>query len=116
MRNPVARVTVPSSTALAARIPRAPRSGSSSVALPAAAALAVARRSAQVTRVPGALAEGGQPVRAERPDSSFAGSLPADVARRARWTSPVLAAEVAYRELTPAGRMRHPVWRGLRPA
>ena len=53
MRNPVARVTVPSSTALAARIPRAPRSGSSSVALPAVAALAVARRSAQVTRVPG---------------------------------------------------------------
>ena len=53
VRNPVARVTVPSSTALAARIPRAPRSGSSSVALPAVAALAAARRSAQVTRVPG---------------------------------------------------------------
>ena len=53
VRNPVARVTAPSSTALAARIPRAPRSGSSSVALPAVAALAVARRSAQVTRVPG---------------------------------------------------------------
>jgi len=52
----------------------------------------------------------------ERPDSPFADPLPADVARRARWTSPVLAAEVAYRELTPAGRMRHPVWRGLRPA
>jgi len=52
----------------------------------------------------------------EQPDSPFAGPLPADVARRARWTSPVLAAEVAYRELTPAGRMRHPVWRGLRPA
>jgi hypothetical protein len=28
----------------------------------------------------------------------------------------VLAAEVAYAEITPAGRMRHPVWRGLRPA
>jgi bifunctional non-homologous end joining protein LigD len=52
----------------------------------------------------------------EQPDSPFAGPLPADVARRARWTSPVLAAEVAYREITPAGRMRHPVWRGLRPA
>jgi bifunctional non-homologous end joining protein LigD len=52
----------------------------------------------------------------ERPDSPFTVSLPADVARRARWTSPVLAAEVAYREITPAGRMRHPVWRGLRPA
>ena len=52
----------------------------------------------------------------EQPDSPFAGPLPTDVARRARWTSPVLAAEVAYREITPAGRMRHPVWRGLRPA
>ena len=53
----------------------------------------------------------------EQPDSPFAGgALPAEVARRARWTSPVLAAEVEYRELTPAGRMTHPVWRGLRPA
>ena len=51
----------------------------------------------------------------EQPDSPFAGPLPADVARRARWTNPVLAAEVAYAEITPAGRMRHPVWRGLRP-
>lgn len=42
----------------------------------------------------------------EQPDSPFAVSLPADVSRRARWTSPVLAAEDAYRELTPAGRMR----------
>ena len=32
------------------------------------------------------------------------------------WTTPVLAAEVTYVEITPAGRMRHPVWRGLRPA
>jgi bifunctional non-homologous end joining protein LigD len=52
----------------------------------------------------------------EQPDSPFAGPVPADVARRARWTRPVLAAEVAYAEITPAGRMRHPVWRGLRPA
>ncbi len=52
----------------------------------------------------------------EQPDSPFARPLPSDVARRARWTRPVLAAEVAYREITPAGRMRHPVWRGLRPA
>ena len=52
----------------------------------------------------------------EQPDSPFADPLPTDVARRARWTRPVLAAEVAYREITPAGRMRHPVWRGLRPA
>jgi bifunctional non-homologous end joining protein LigD len=52
----------------------------------------------------------------EQPESPFAAPLPADVARRARWTRPVLAAEVAYAEITPAGRMRHPVWRGLRPA
>jgi bifunctional non-homologous end joining protein LigD len=48
--------------------------------------------------------------------SPFAAALPADVERRARWTRPVLAAEVTYAEITPTGRMRHPVWRGLRPA
>jgi bifunctional non-homologous end joining protein LigD len=52
----------------------------------------------------------------EQPDSPFAGPLPAEVARRARWTTPVLTAEVTFVEITPAGRMRHPVWRGLRPA
>jgi bifunctional non-homologous end joining protein LigD len=52
----------------------------------------------------------------EQPDSPFASPVPADIARRARWTRPVLAAEVAYAGITPAGRMRHPVWRGLRPA
>jgi bifunctional non-homologous end joining protein LigD len=52
----------------------------------------------------------------EQPDSPFAAPLPGDIARRARWTRPVLAAEVTYAEITPAGRMRHPVWRGLRPA
>ena len=49
-------------------------------------------------------------------DSPFGSPVPATVARRARWTRPVLAAEVTYTELTPDGRMRHPVWRGLRPA
>lgn len=43
-------------------------------------------------------------------------TVPKSVARRARWTRPVLAAEVAYTEFTPSGVMRHPVWRGLRPA
>jgi bifunctional non-homologous end joining protein LigD len=52
----------------------------------------------------------------EQTDSPFAGPLPADVARRARWTAPVLTAEVTFVEITPAGRMRQPVWRGLRPA
>lgn len=51
-------------------------------------------------------------------ESPFTGRppVPSSVARRARWTRPVLAAEVTYTELTPDGRMRHPVWRGLRPA
>jgi len=51
----------------------------------------------------------------EQPDSPFAEPLPQAVARRAHWVRPVLNAEVTYGELTPAGRLRHPVWRGLRP-
>jgi bifunctional non-homologous end joining protein LigD len=35
-------------------------------------------------------------------------------ARHARWVDPVLTGEVAYRNWTPDGRMRHPSWRGLR--
>ena len=52
----------------------------------------------------------------QQPESPFGAPLPVGVASRARWTRPVLAAEVSYTELTPSGRMRHPVWRGLRPA
>jgi bifunctional non-homologous end joining protein LigD len=52
----------------------------------------------------------------EQPGSPFAEPVPPAVARRAHWVRPVLNAEVAYGELTPAGRLRHPVWRGLRPA
>ena len=52
----------------------------------------------------------------DQPDSPFTAPMPADIIRRARWTRPVLAAEVVYAGITPAGRMRHPVWRGLRPA
>jgi bifunctional non-homologous end joining protein LigD len=51
----------------------------------------------------------------EQAASPFAAPLPAAVERRARWVRPVLAAEVAYTEITPSGRLRHPVWRGLRP-
>ena len=51
----------------------------------------------------------------EQPVSPFAGPLPAAVARQARWARPVLAAEVTYLERTPSGRLRQPVWRGLRP-
>jgi bifunctional non-homologous end joining protein LigD len=52
----------------------------------------------------------------EQPSSPFTEPLPPAVTRRAHWVRPVLNAEVAYGELTPAGRLRHPVWRGLRPA
>ncbi|HZK04478.1 MAG TPA: ATP-dependent DNA ligase [Actinomycetaceae bacterium] len=40
--------------------------------------------------------------------------VPAEDRRDARWTRPALVGEVEYSELTPGGRMRHPVWRGLR--
>jgi bifunctional non-homologous end joining protein LigD len=52
----------------------------------------------------------------EQPSSPFAEPVPQAVARRARWARPLLAAEVAYSEITPGGRLRHPIWRGLRPA
>jgi bifunctional non-homologous end joining protein LigD len=44
---------------------------------------------------------------------------PADVPREHRrdvhWIDPVIVGEVAYRTVTPDGRLRHPSWRGLRP-
>jgi bifunctional non-homologous end joining protein LigD len=33
----------------------------------------------------------------------------------AQWVEPQLVAEVGFGEWTPDGRLRHPVWRGLRP-
>lgn len=33
----------------------------------------------------------------------------------AQWVQPELVAEVGFGEWTPDGRLRHPVWRGLRP-
>jgi bifunctional non-homologous end joining protein LigD len=50
----------------------------------------------------------------EQPASPFSGVLPRSITRRAHWVQPVLAGEVAYLERTPAGRLRHPVWRELR--
>jgi bifunctional non-homologous end joining protein LigD len=49
----------------------------------------------------------------EQPDSPFASPLPPADARHAHWVRPVLAGQVSYTEWTPAGRLRHPVWRGL---
>ena len=50
----------------------------------------------------------------EQPISPFAGMLPAPITRHARWVSPLLSGEVAYLERTQSGRLRQPVWRGLR--
>ncbi len=41
--------------------------------------------------------------------------VPREDARDARWVEPELVGEVSYGELTGPGRLRHPVWRGLRP-
>lgn len=49
------------------------------------------------------------------PASPFGSSVPAADARTAHWVRPELVAEVRYSELTEDGRLRHPVWRGLRP-
>jgi bifunctional non-homologous end joining protein LigD len=41
--------------------------------------------------------------------------VPREDARDAHWVTPALVGEVTYGELTEPGRLRHPVWRGLRP-
>jgi bifunctional non-homologous end joining protein LigD len=41
--------------------------------------------------------------------------VPREDARDAHWVEPSLVGEVSYGELTEPGRMRHPVWKGLRP-
>jgi bifunctional non-homologous end joining protein LigD len=50
-----------------------------------------------------------------RKTSPFNGRLPPERARGARWVRPELVGEVVFRIWTPDGRMRAPVWRGLRP-
>lgn len=52
----------------------------------------------------------------EQPAAPFTGPLPPAITRHARWARPVIAAEVTYLERTPSGRLRQPVWRGLRPS
>ena len=49
-----------------------------------------------------------------RTSTPFA-DVPREDARDAHWVEPVLVGEVTYGELTGPGRLRHPVWRGLRP-
>jgi bifunctional non-homologous end joining protein LigD len=43
-----------------------------------------------------------------------AAEVPREDARDAHWVRPELVGEVEYGEATPEGRLRHPVWRGLR--
>ena len=50
-----------------------------------------------------------------RATSPFAGPLPRDHARGARWVEPRLVGEVAYGQWTGDGILRHSSWRGLRP-
>jgi bifunctional non-homologous end joining protein LigD len=49
-----------------------------------------------------------------RADSPFL-VVPRPDARLAHWVAPQLVGEVAFTEWTGDGRLRHPVWRGLRP-
>ena len=49
-----------------------------------------------------------------RPDSPFDGTVPAEHARGAVWVEPRLVIEVAFDRWTNAGRMRAPVYQGLR--
>ncbi|WP_250006873.1 non-homologous end-joining DNA ligase [Actinoplanes sp. M2I2] len=42
------------------------------------------------------------------------GDVPREHARHAHWVEPCLIGEVAFRNWTPDGRLRHPSWRGLR--
>jgi bifunctional non-homologous end joining protein LigD len=43
-----------------------------------------------------------------------AAEVPREDARDAHWVRPELVGEVEHSETTPEGRLRHPVWRGLR--
>ncbi|MCE3549904.1 DNA ligase D [Pseudonocardia sp. RS11V-5] len=50
-----------------------------------------------------------------RAASPFDEPVPRDQSRGVTWIEPCLVGEVEYRTLTHDGRLRHSVWRGLRP-
>ncbi|SDG78736.1 DNA ligase D [Pseudonocardia oroxyli] len=50
-----------------------------------------------------------------RADSPFDEEVPREYTRGVTWVEPRLVGEVEYRTLTHDGRLRHTVWRGLRP-
>ncbi|HKH88948.1 MAG TPA: non-homologous end-joining DNA ligase [Acidimicrobiales bacterium] len=47
--------------------------------------------------------------------SPFTSPVPTSVTRQATWLAPRVVGEVEFAEWTHAGRLRQPVWRGLRP-
>ncbi len=51
----------------------------------------------------------------ERAEPAVAGPLPRAQVAGAVWVEPALVGEVSFGEWTRDGRLRHPVWRGLRP-
>jgi bifunctional non-homologous end joining protein LigD len=51
---------------------------------------------------------------AVRRTSPFVDPLPGPLQRSAHWVRPVRVGEVRFTEWTPEGRLRHPVWRGIR--
>ncbi len=51
----------------------------------------------------------------EQRTAPFDQRLPTAETRGAHWVRPELVGEVAFSEWTRDGRLRHPVWRGLRP-
>jgi bifunctional non-homologous end joining protein LigD len=48
-------------------------------------------------------------------ETAAVAEVPREQLRATRWVEPVVVGEVAYRNRTPDGRLRHPSWRGLRP-
>jgi len=56
-----------------------------------------------------------QRVEALAAEEPIVGDVPAAESRDARWLARGLAAEVEHGGWTGSGRLRHPVWRGLRP-
>lgn len=52
-----------------------------------------------------------QPLRRSTPPAD----VPREHRRGVQWVEPVVVGEVAYRNWTPDGKLRHPSWRGLRP-
>lgn len=93
---------------------RAGRVGSLLLAVPDGAALRYVGRvgSGFTERETGAWLDRFEPLRRAEPAVA---DVPALDARGAVWLDPVQVAEVEFGEWSPAGRLRHPRWRGWRP-